>query len=66
MVGLDRQHIYLRYHSARDPKDEGRFLTYYRDNTAVWLDDLRPVRQPQRQDHAYAVKDRHLFDLDQS
>ena len=43
IVGIDRQHIYLRYHRAKDPADEGRFIVCHRDDRACWLDDLQPV-----------------------
>lgn len=43
MVGLDEARIYLRYHRARDPADEGRFMVYLRDDQASWLDQLTPV-----------------------
>lgn len=43
IVGVDGQHVYLRYHRARDPADEGRFLVCHRDDAAQWLDDLVPV-----------------------
>lgn len=43
MVGLDQQRIYLRFHRAKDPADEGRFLVYQRDDRASWLDQLVPV-----------------------
>ncbi|MCK6507448.1 KamA family radical SAM protein [Myxococcota bacterium] len=40
IVGVDRRHIYLRYHRARDPRNEGRMLVCRRDDDACWLDDL--------------------------
>ena len=43
IVGVDEQHIYLRYHRARDPRDEGRFLVCRRDDQAHWLADLVAV-----------------------
>lgn len=43
VVGVDEAHIYLRYHRARDPADEGRFMVFKRDDEAQWLDDLVPV-----------------------
>jgi KamA family protein len=42
VVGLTRHNIYLRYHRARHPEDEGRFMSFYRDDKAKWLDDLVP------------------------
>jgi len=50
MAGLDRRHIYLRYHRARDPKNEGRFMVFERDDHAYWFDDLKPsIHMPRRQ-----------------
>lgn len=43
IVGVDAQHIYLRYHRAKDPRNEGRFLVCYRDDGAQWLDELVEV-----------------------
>ena len=49
MVGLNDHHIYLRYHRARDPKDEGRFMAFHRNDRAYWFDDLIPAEQTDRQ-----------------
>jgi lysine 2,3-aminomutase len=43
IVGIDAERIYLRYHRAKDPADEGRFMVYERDDHASWLDHLTPV-----------------------
>ena len=43
IVGIDEQRIYLRFHRAKDPADEGRFMVYQRDDQASWLDHLVPV-----------------------
>jgi len=43
MVGLTDRHIYLRFHRARNPEDEGRFMIFHRDDDAFWLDDLVPA-----------------------
>jgi len=40
IVGVDDAHIYLRYHRAKDPANEGRFMVYARNDEAYWLDDL--------------------------
>jgi len=45
MVGLTRNHMYLRYHRARDEADKSRFMIFHRDNDAYWLDDLVPVAE---------------------
>jgi KamA family protein len=44
IVGVDERHIYLRYHRAKDPRNEGRFLVCHRDDEAFWLDQLHPVK----------------------
>jgi len=43
IVGVDDQHIYMRYHRARDPIHEGRFMVFRRDDSAYWLDQLNPI-----------------------
>jgi L-lysine 2,3-aminomutase len=43
IVGTDAHHIYARYHRAKDPADEGRFLIYERDDEACWIDGLVEV-----------------------
>ncbi len=43
IVGLDDHSIFFRYHRAKNPKDVGRLMIYKRDDTALWLDDLKPV-----------------------
>jgi len=40
IAGVTAERIFLRYHRARDPKDEGRFIIAPRDDDAYWLDDL--------------------------
>lgn len=43
VVGIDAERMYLRFHRARDPADEGRLMVYRRDDQAYWLDQLEPV-----------------------
>ena len=43
IVGVDDSFIYLRYHRAKNPADEGRFMVFHRDDHAYWLDQLEPV-----------------------
>jgi KamA family protein len=43
IAGTDEQHIYLRYHRAKNEADDGKFIHFRRDDTACWLDDLTPV-----------------------
>jgi hypothetical protein len=45
VVGVTNHHIHMRYHRARNPEDEGRFMTFYRNDHAHWLDDLVPVHR---------------------
>lgn len=46
-VGVDRRHIYLKYHRARHQKDEQRFMICHRDDSAFWFDQLRPIDVPE-------------------
>jgi lysine 2,3-aminomutase len=54
VLAVDDRYIYLRYHSASDPANSGRFAVYLRDDQAYWLDQLRaaagfePVATPRR------------------
>ncbi len=43
VVGVDDEHLYMRYHHAKNVEDEGRFMTFRRDDTAFWFDQLAPV-----------------------
>ena len=43
VVGIDDEHIYLRYHQAKDLDDLGRFFVRRRDDQAYWLDQLQPL-----------------------
>lgn len=43
ILGVDKEHIYMRYHQAKDPADESRFMVFKRDDDAYWLDQLEPV-----------------------
>lgn len=60
IVGLTEKRIYLKYHRARDPRDESRFMAFARDDSAYWLDDLRKIGQPIK-DHT--VLRRHPTEL---
>jgi KamA family protein len=46
IVGVDATQIYLRYHRAKDPAQEGRFMVFERDDNAYWLDQLKPAGRP--------------------
>jgi lysine 2,3-aminomutase len=41
ILAVDERHIYLRYHSATEPANSGRFSVYRRDDQAYWLDHLQ-------------------------
>jgi KamA family protein len=43
IVGVTRSNIYLKYHRARNPNDESRFMVCQRNDSAYWLDDLTVV-----------------------
>lgn len=40
VLGVDDQHIYLRYHRARNEADESRIMVARRDDQACWFDEL--------------------------
>ena len=40
ILAVDQEHIYLRYHQARERRNLGRFLIAKRDDRAGWLDQL--------------------------
>ncbi len=50
VLAVDQEHIYLRYHRARNPHDEGRFMIMKRDDNAYWYDDLVEVGIEPRMD----------------
>ena len=43
VVGVDENFIFMRYHQAKNPLDESRFMVFHRDDKAYWLDQLKPV-----------------------
>jgi len=43
IIGVDKKYIYLKYHRAKHQKDEQRLLVCHRDDSARWLDQLKPV-----------------------
>jgi len=43
VTGVDDDHIYLRYHRAKDPADHDRVIVCRRDDDALWFDGLTPV-----------------------
>ena len=47
VLGIDAEHVYLRYHQAKFPDDLGRFFIRRRNDEAYWLDQLEVVdREP--------------------
>lgn len=64
MVGLNRRHIYLRYHQARHAADEGRFMTCQRDDKAFWFDDLKLIQSPARAEETFGTGDHLELGLD--
>lgn len=61
MVGLTKDHIYLRYHRARRQENDGRFMVYHRDDEAYWLDDLVPVEQTPHPVRAFGHRAAHAI-----
>ncbi len=43
ILAVDRRHVYLRYHRAKDPALRGQFMIYKRNDQACWLDELEPA-----------------------
>ncbi len=43
IFAVDGEHIYLRYHRAKDAALRGQFMIYNRNDDAYWLDELEPV-----------------------
>jgi len=43
VLGIDAEHVYLRYHQAKFPDDLGRFFIRRRNDEAYWLDQLEVV-----------------------
>ena len=43
IIAIDKRHIYLKYHRAKDSKDDNRMIICHRDDNAHWFDDLRPL-----------------------
>lgn len=43
IVGVDAKYIYMRFHRAKNPADEGRFMVFHRNDDAYWLEHLKPV-----------------------
>jgi L-lysine 2,3-aminomutase len=52
IVGINERRIYLKYHRARDPLDESRFMVFARDDAALWLEDLREIKHPAKDHNA--------------
>ena len=47
VLGIDDEHVYLRYHQAKFPGDLGRFFVRRRNDAAYWLDQLEVLdREP--------------------
>ena len=45
ILAVDANHIYLKYHEAKNPDDLGKFMIFHRDDEAFWLDQLEPADQ---------------------
>ena len=43
VLGIDAEHVYLRYHQAKFPGDLGRFFVRRRNDQAYWLDQLEAL-----------------------
>jgi len=45
VLGIDQNHMYMRYHQCKDSADSGRFMIYRRNDEAYWLDQLDLVSE---------------------
>ena len=43
IMGVDQNHIYLRYHEAKNLDDIGKMMVCRRDDQAFWFDDLEVI-----------------------
>jgi lysine 2,3-aminomutase len=43
ILAVDDKYIYLKYHQAKYAEDAQRFFICHRDDSAYWLDQLKPV-----------------------
>lgn len=43
ILAVDGDRIYLKYHQARHPEDQGRFMIFRLPEGAGWFDDLEPL-----------------------
>jgi lysine 2,3-aminomutase len=43
ILAVDDKYIYMKYHQAKYAKDAQRFFICHRDDSAYWLDQLKPV-----------------------
>ncbi|RXE57348.1 radical SAM protein [Methanoculleus taiwanensis] len=48
VVGLDDEHVYLKYHQAARREDIGKFMVYRRLPEAVWFDDYADLVRESR------------------
>ncbi len=61
IVGLTDNHIYLKYHRARHPSDDSRFMVYHRDDNAYWLDDLTTAEETPHPVADYGHRQAHVM-----
>lgn len=47
VVGIDDDHVYMRYHRSHRKEDFGRMIVAERDDNAYWLDQLKVLSGPQ-------------------
>ena len=59
VLAVDREHIYLRYHRAMNPLNEGRFMIMRRDDEAYWFDDL-----VEEESHVHGEEEVAISELD--
>lgn len=43
IIGVDENHIYLKYHRAKNKENLGKIFVYKRNDDAYWIDDLEKI-----------------------
>ena len=47
IVGVTGEHMYFKYHQAKNSVNIGKFFKYDISETAGWLDDFKQIQQVQ-------------------
>jgi len=44
VIAIDKEYIYLKYHRAKNPEEDGKLVICRRDDEAYWFDELKIVK----------------------